>query len=124
MATIKFRFGETDREAFGGDWFELDLAALGNVDSGLLEDFEEQTGYTVLQELPEQLSRSGMRALRAAIWLTLRIGGRDEAWETFKPNILAMEFEDPDGEGEQTDPPPGNRAQRRAANKSGQPSGT
>lgn len=135
MADIKFRFPEEAHALYGDGWYEIDFEAVaGEVDAGVLERFEDQTGFMVLEELPDLLSRGSFRALHAAVWLAVLIAGHRVKWAVFKKDVHTdprrIEWEAPDEdsgdedvEGEQGGPPPPNRAARRAASKAA-PSGT
>lgn len=133
MADIKFRFPQEAHALYGDRWYELDFEAIaGEVDAGVLERFEDQTGFMVLGELPELLSRGSYRALHAAVWLALLVAGHRVKWAVFKKDVhtdpRVIEWEAPeedseDVEGEQGGPPLPNRAARRAASKAA-PSGT
>ena len=106
---IRMRLHEVDRQTYGGpEWSELHLDQLAEVDSGLLEEFEETIGLTVVGEFPEQLQRRALKAIRAALWLSRRLSGHKDDWTTFKPNLLKVDFElvDEDDPGK-ADPPSG-----------------
>lgn len=112
MTAIKFRFHEEAHAKYGADWYELDFDSLeGDVDSGLLERFEDETGFMALGELPDLLGRGSFRAMRAAMWFAFLIAGKRVKWVVFKadnhtdPRHVEWHVtEDP--EGEQSSPPP------------------
>lgn len=121
MGSIKFRFPEEAHTKYGADWYELDFETIErDVDSGILERFEDETGFMALGELPDLVSRGSFRALRAVMWLTFLISGKRIKWAVFKadnhtdPRLVEWNV-DEDSEGEQSSPPPPNRAARRAS---------
>lgn len=126
---MRFRFAEQDHDEYGGEWFEIDPYGLQDVEVGLLEEIEEATGYTVLHELPAELKRRSVKAMRALMWIAVRMSGQVTPWREFKPAVLkaswtadaevvaaarAGDEEQADGRGEAPGP---NRATRRAAAK-------
>lgn len=118
MIVIKFQFPLEGRTKYGDGWYELDFDVLEKeVDSGIIERFEDETNIQIGQEFPNLLSLGSFRALRAAMWLALLITGRRDKWVAFKADPLTdprrTEFDVTDPEDEQSSPPP-NRAQRRA----------
>lgn len=114
MAKLRFRFGEADRAVYGEDWYELDIDKLADLDSGVLEEWEDQTGMAVMGDFTELLEQNRLRALRAALYLARRLAGCDDDWVSFKPNLFRLEIdEDAAKEGGPGNSP--NRAERRAA---------
>lgn len=88
-------------------------SAMVELDTGVLEDFEARTGYTVFGTLPQGQDRGEAKALRATLWLAIRAIGRDLDWESFTPKLLKYKVEQvPDIPLE-----PVNRAERRAAKR-------
>ena len=123
MTSFKFRFPPEAHATYGEDWYELDFDSLErDVDSGILERFEDETGFMVIGELPNLLSRGSFRALRAAMWLAFLVEGKRVKWAAFKgdnrtdPRLVDW-FAEPISEGEQSSPP--NRSARRASKVTG-----
>lgn len=115
----RFRLTPEDREKYGGpEWVEYSLDKAVDLPVELLEEIEVATGYTILVSLPQALLGGGLKAVRAALWLSRHIAGVHEpAFAEFKPKVLAadMEWVDPEP-GTDAVPPgePPNRAARRA----------
>lgn len=111
MADIKFRFPPEGEAKYGSGWFELDFEVLAlEVDSGILERFEDETGFMVFSELPDLLQRGSYRAMRAAMWLSVLIAGHRVKWSQFKadpnsdPRRVQVDRIEA-AEGKQSDPP-------------------
>lgn len=111
MTAVKFKFPPEAHTKYGDTWYELDLVTIEReVDCGILERFEDETGFMV-GELPGLLARGSFRALRAAVWLAVLVSGRRDKWAYFKADahtdpryVTWHEAEEP--EGEQSSPPP------------------
>ena len=113
----RLRLTKEDQAKYGGDrWYDID--DLDKVGTGLLIQFEEATNI-MAGELDDRLKRGSIGAVKALAWLALRAAGRADAWRDFDIDAINLEVEtfDEDEEGEQTDPPSPNRADRRAAQK-------
>lgn len=111
MSSFKFKFREPAHGKYGVGWFDLDFDSLQTeVDCGVLETFEDQTGIMVLAELPDLLKRGSYRALRAAMWLTMLVNGHRMKWLAFKADAHTdprhVDWDLPaDAEDEQSSPP-------------------
>lgn len=111
MTAIRFRFPEEAHAKYGADWYELDFDSIeGEIDSGLLERFEDETGFMALGELPDLLGRGSFRAMRASMWFAFLVAGKRVKWVAFKADnhtdprhVEWHVIEDP--EGEQSPPP-------------------
>jgi hypothetical protein len=111
----RFRLSDEDREKYGGpEWVDYRLTKAVDLDTELLEQIEDATGYTILVTLPVALESGSAKATRAAIWLARHIAGVHEPpFHAFKPKILACDFEQVVEDADPPDEPP-NRAARRA----------
>lgn len=126
MTAFKFKFPEEAHSKYGADWYVLDFAELETgIDGGTIERFEDETGFQALGELPELIGKGSFRALRAAMWFAFLIAGKRVKWVAFKadnhtdPRHVEWEVDEDDPEGEQSSPPPRNRAERRAKTAEG-----
>ena len=125
---MRFRFCEADRAKYGGDWHEIDPNAVDDLrfTAGLIERWEDATGYTIMVTLAAGLLRGEHRAVRALMWLAAIVDGSEVEWADFWPNVRATEMERKAGEGEGNSSRPRSRATtgtgrstgRRSANTS------
>jgi hypothetical protein len=117
---FRFQFAEADRETYGAGTYELDCSpdGLGRVPMALLEEFEDATGMRVLGDWLDRLGGMELKAIRAFMWLAVRVAGDPTAdFGEFTPNVLAAQFSYvPDAEGNGASPGP-NRATRRTASR-------
>jgi hypothetical protein len=118
----QYRLCAVDRERYGGpEWVDFDISQCAELPVDLLEEVEDQTGYTISITLPVAMSRGGLKAVRAAVWLARHIAGVHEPrFADFKPNLLKADIRrvpdsDPAGDA---DPPAPNRATRRTVARS------
>lgn len=120
----RIRLSPTDRVNYpGGDeegWMPFDFAQLLAQDAGWLEVFEETTGF-VFTDFLDGVEKGRARPLRALLWAARKLNGCDDAWASFRPQILLIE-QDGVFDGSDADPPaPANRQGRRAAAKASAP---
>jgi hypothetical protein len=117
---FQFQFAEPDRERYGAGTYELDCSpdGLARVPMALLEEFEDATGMRVLGDWLDRLGGMEIRAIRAFMWLAVRVAGEPAAdFAEFTPNVLSAQFSFvPDAEGNGASPVP-NRAAKRAASR-------
>ena len=114
----RIRLCDDDLAKYAGpEWVEIDLAKLSDMDTGLLEEFE-QTVDLSLTEWTTALQRRMTKAVRAEIWLARRLAGCSDKWTGFWPKVYEANFEPLTGEepagADDADPPvPANREARR-----------
>lgn len=122
----KFRYLDpADAERWPG-WHQVDMGAAHEMDSGVVMDWEEATGYRILDSedgsptnIAEAAKRREMKALLAVHWLAVRLGGDRTPWPEFRPKVLQVEYP-PELEATQGNPqgPAPTRAVRRAKSAS------
>lgn len=110
----RFRFAEQDHKQYGSKWFEVDVFKPADIDAGVIETWEEATGYRLMGDYGQHLLDRSIKALRAMAWLAYLIGGGEIGWNDFKPQTHLLEW-DGESQGEEQGP---NRATRRAATRS------
>lgn len=110
---MRFRFAEQDHDRYGDAWYAVNIHNPGDIDAGILEEWEEATGFLLFSTFYDALETRSFKALRATAWLAYRIGGGPIGWDDFRPqtHLLVFEHEAGDGAGEGPGP---NRATRRA----------
>lgn len=105
----RFRFAEADREQYGDKEYEIDPYAIDkhpDVNGGFIEEFEDATGYTFMVTLPAALMSGRHKAVRAVMWLALRLDGRrDVPFDQFWPDVTNAKISDDDVSGDDADPP-------------------
>lgn len=94
---MRFRLCEADREKYGDGWYEVDPNAIDDprFTAGLIERWEDATGYTIMVTLPAALLRAEHRAVRALMWLAVIADGGEVEWADFWPNVRAAEMARP-----------------------------
>lgn len=125
----RIRMCDEDRATYGGpEWVEIDMSALLDESTGLLEQIEENFGLTP-GEFLVQTSRGGMRATRAMVWTARFKAGCKDDPRTFRPRVQefsGVQYEPTSAEleaavkaarREAEADPPANRADRRAGAK-------
>jgi hypothetical protein len=110
----RFVFAEADRERYGDQVYDIDPYRIDlhpGVTGGLIEEIEDATGYTIMVTLPAGLVRGQYRALRAIMWIAVRVVGQrtDVPFDSFWPDIRGAEFLEPESgpepAGSDADPP-------------------
>lgn len=126
----RFRYLDpVDAERWPG-WYEVDMGAMHDMDSGIVMDWEAATGYLALDSDPDSPRNVGaaarrreLKALIAVHWLAVRLSGDTTRWEDFRPKVLKVEHDlvaaglEEAGEGNRQGPAT-NRATRRAKSAS------
>lgn len=129
--TYRFRYlDEADRERWP-DWYEADIGAMDEMDTGVLLDWEASTGFLALatdddspQNIGAAAARRELRALLAIQYLAVRLAGVEVRWADFRPKMLQVEVDrapEPPTEAAESGNPPGpapRRATRRASSAS------
>ena len=120
---MRFRFCEADRAKYGAGWYDIDPRTLDDprFDGGLIERFEDATGFTIMVTLAAGLLRGEHRAVRALMWLASLANGEDLPWADFWPNLRAADIEPPERTGEDEGNSP--RPKRRATTGTGRSMG-
>lgn len=105
MAKVRFRFAEADRPTYGDKWYEVDPNDIEDprFTAGLIERWEDATGYTLMVTLGAGLMRGEHRAVRALMWLGVIADGVEVEWADFWPNVRAAEMQRGD-QGNRTSP--------------------
>lgn len=129
--TYRFRYLHPDDQARWPDWYSVDVAAMDEMDTGVLLDWEAATGYLALapadspQSVGASAARRELRALLAIQYLAVRLAGVAVRWEEFRPKVLQVEVdrapEPPPAEAGESGNSPGpanRRATRRASSAS------
>lgn len=110
----RFRFAEQDWPVYGDRWHMVDVFRPADIDAGILEEWEEATGFLLFGDFTDRLQSRSIKALRAMCWLAYLIGGGTIDWSEFKPQVHLIEW-DYEKAGEPRGEAPGpNRATRRA----------
>lgn len=120
----RFRFAEADRERYGSTWYEVDVFNPAEIDAGILEDWEEDTGFLLFGDFGDRLQTRSIKALRAMCWLAYLIGGGSIGWDDFRPQVHQIEWDNSkagEPQGEAAGP---NRATRRTRSMAGRSANT
>lgn len=106
---MRFRFNEADRDTYGDKWFDVDPNAVDDqrFTAGLIERWEDATGYTLMVTLSAGLLRGEHRAVRALMWLAVIADGGEVEWADFWPNVRAAEMQRPGDQGNRQSPAKG-----------------
>jgi hypothetical protein len=132
----RFRYlDEADAARWPG-WYEVDMADFSGMDSGVVMEWEEATGYRAMDrrdDSPANVVAASknrqMKALLAVQWLAVRLSGDTTPWSEFRPKpmrveypaellaAIAAEIAKESGEGNSAGPAT-NRATRRAKSAS------
>lgn len=126
---MRFRFGEPDREKYGDQWFEVNPYVLDwerEGMTGLVERFEDETGYTFAMTLPGALMQLKHRAQRAVYWWAVLLAGHDARFDDFDPRMDLIEVDRGNRSGPQSRATPKNagKAGRSPAKRSASTSKT
>lgn len=95
----RFRYlDEEDRKRWP-DWYEVDMGAIHQMDSGIVMDWEEATGFRAMDNRDDSpanymaaAKRREMKALLAAQWLAVRLSGDGTPWREFRPKAMQVEY--------------------------------
>ncbi|HJR90254.1 MAG TPA: hypothetical protein VJ782_08885 [Aeromicrobium sp.] len=132
----RFRYlDEADAARWPG-WYEVELSAFAAMDSGVVMEWEEATGYRAMdtrEDSPANVVAAAkgreMKALLAVQWLAVRLSSDTTPWSEFRPKpmqveyppellaAVAAEIAEESGEGNPAGPAT-NRATRRAKSAS------
>lgn len=110
----RFRFAEQDHEEYGDTWYAVDVFSPADIDAGILEEWEEATGFLLFGDFTDRLQSRSLKALRAMCWLAYLIGDGDIKWADFKPQVHLIEWDHEKAGEPQGEAPGPNRATRRA----------
>lgn len=106
----RVRLTDADREQYGGpEWIEIDPAKFIDVRVSTLRDWQEQTGFQVLDILGRDFDhRRDIIAVTAVVWMARQIAGCTEKYDDFDPHLLAATVEKLPAKPEaaDVDPPP------------------
>jgi hypothetical protein len=129
----RFRYVDDADLARWPDWYEVDMGAYHHMDSGVVMEWEEATGYRIMDtdkdspaNVGEAAKRREMKALVATQWLAVRLSGNTTPWAQFRPKALQIEYPpetvaaaaEAEAGGSGNRPGPANRASRRAKSAS------
>jgi hypothetical protein len=95
----RFRYLDEADAARWPNWYEVDVAAFSAMDSGVVMEWEEATGYRAMDtrdDSPANVAAAAknreMKALLAVQWLAVRLSGDTTPWAEFRPKAMRVEY--------------------------------